>query len=105
MTSYGTAHPLDMVYDMAHIFFVLNKQVPDPRNLPSIGLHPSWFIPHFFLIPVLESQKDNLDIQVKFGGLPSMSSLSPLHIPLSADNMEIQDNLRYFRPLARTTSI
>jgi len=54
---------------------------PDPRNLPSIGLHPSWFIPHFFLIHVLESRKDNLDIQVKYRDLPSMSSLSPPHVP------------------------
>src|SRR5882762_9181053 len=82
-----------------------NNRFPDPRNLPSIGLHPSWFIPHFFLIPVLESWKDNLDILVKFGGLPSISSLSPPHVPLSADNMEIQDNLGYLRPLAQTMSI
>src|SRR5882762_4555251 len=25
MTSYGTVHPLDMVYDMAHIFIVLRQ--------------------------------------------------------------------------------
>src|SRR6267378_5151951 len=103
MTSYGTVHPLDTVYDMAHIFLVLRQQVPDPWNLPSIGSPLSWFIPHFLLIPVLESRKDNLDIQVKFGGLPSMSSLSPPRVPLIADNMEIQDNLGYPRPIAQTT--
>src|SRR5882762_10952494 len=81
------------------------SRFPDPWNLSSIGLHPSWFIPHFLLIPVLESWTDNLDIQVKCRDLPSMSLLSPPRVPLSADNMEIQDNLGYPRPLARTTSI
>src|SRR5882762_2605918 len=28
MTSYGTVHPRDMAYDMAHIFIVLQQQVP-----------------------------------------------------------------------------
>src|SRR5882757_11050465 len=71
------------------------SRFPNPRNLPSIGLHPSWLIPHFFLIPVLESRKDNLDILVKCRDLPSMSSLSPPRVPLSVDNMAIQDNPRY----------
>src|SRR5882762_4890903 len=92
-----------MIWPISSLSF--DKQVPDPWNLPSIGLHPSWFIPHFFLIPVLESQKDNLDIQVKCRDLPSMSSLSPPCVPLSTDNMEIQDNLGYLRPLAWTMSI
>src|SRR5882762_8566862 len=82
-----------------------DNRFPDPWNLPSISLHPSWFIPHFFLIPVLESRKDNLDIQVKCRDLPSMSSLSPPRVPLIADNIEIQDNLGYPRPLARTMLI
>src|SRR5882757_1319126 len=71
------------------------SRFPDPRNLPSISLHPSWFIPHFFLIPVLESRTDNLYILAKCRDLPSMSCLSPPRVPLSADNMEMSDNLRY----------
>jgi len=81
------------------------SRFPDPRNLPSIGLSPSWFIPHFFLIPVLESRTDNLDIQVKFGGLPSMSSLSPPHVPLIAITWKYRITSDTLRPLARTTSI
>src|SRR5882762_11521659 len=72
-----------------------DNRFPDPWNLPSIGSPLSWFIPYFLLIPVLESRTDNLDILVKFGGLPSMSSLSPPRVPLIADNMEMSDNLGY----------
>jgi len=71
------------------------SRFPDPWNLPSIGSPLSWFIPHFFLIPVLESRTDNLDILVKCRDLPSMSSLSPPRVPLIADNMEMSDNLGY----------
>ena len=72
-----------------------DKQVPDPWNLPSISPSPSWLIPHFFLIPVLESQKDNLNIQVKCRDLPSMSLLSPPCVLPSTDNFDILDNLGY----------
>src|SRR5882762_9879256 len=71
------------------------------NRFPTLGTsHLSVFThlglsPHFFLIPVLESRKDNLDIQVKCRDLPSMSSLSPPRVPLIADNMEMPDNLGY----------
>src|SRR5882762_10507339 len=48
-----------------YLCFPLSTRFLNLWNLPSIGPSPSWLIPHFFLIPVLESWKDNLDIQVK----------------------------------------
>jgi len=47
MTSYGTVHPLDMVYDMAHVSLSFDKQVPQPLEPPIYWSSPILVYPPF----------------------------------------------------------
>jgi len=103
--SYGTVHPWirSTMWPISSLSF--DKQVPRPSEPPIYRSSPILVYPHFFLIPVLESRTDNLDIQVKNWRLTLHVFVIPPRVPLSADNMEIQDNSDTLRPLAWTTLI